>query len=33
MDVEVNLPQLRKDDIRYMPHFGELARKLCEAIE
>ncbi len=33
MDVEVDLPRPRKDDIRYTPHFGKLARKLREAIE
>ena len=33
MDVEVDLPRPRNDDIRYTPHFGELARKLREAIE
>jgi len=33
MDVEVDLPRPRPDDIRYTPHFGELARKLREAIE
>ena len=33
LDVEVDLPRPRKDDIRYTPHFGELARKLREAIE
>lgn len=33
MDMEVDLPRPRKDDIRYTPHFGELARKLREAIE
>ena len=33
MDVEVDLPRPRNDDIRYTPHFGKLARKLREAIE
>jgi NitT/TauT family transport system ATP-binding protein len=33
LDVEVDLPRPRNDDIRYTPHFGELARKLREAIE
>jgi len=33
LDVEADLPRPRKDDIRYTPHFGELARKLREAIE
>jgi len=33
LDVEVALPRPRKDDIRYTPHFGKLARKLREAIE
>jgi len=33
MDVEVDLPHPRKDDIRYTHHFGELARKLRETIE
>jgi NitT/TauT family transport system ATP-binding protein len=33
MDMEVNLPRPRTDDIRYTPHFGKLARKLREAIE
>ena len=33
MDMEVDLPRPRKDDIRYTPHFGKLARKLREAIE
>ena len=33
LDVEVDLPRPRTDDIRYTPHFGELARKLREAIE
>ena len=33
LDVEVDLPRPRKDDIRYTSHFGRLARKLREAIE
>ena len=33
MDVEVDLPRPRKDDIRYTSHFGKLARKLRGAIE
>ena len=33
MDMEVDLPRPRKDDIRYTPHFGKLARKLRGAIE
>ncbi len=33
MDIKVDLPRPRKDDIRYTPHFGKLARKLREAIE
>ncbi|MBK9924449.1 MAG: ABC transporter ATP-binding protein [Anaerolineales bacterium] len=33
MDMEVDLPRPRKDDIRYTPHFGVLAKKLREAIE
>src|SRR4026207_348950 len=33
LDVEVDLPRPRNDDIRYTPHFGELARKMREAIE
>jgi NitT/TauT family transport system ATP-binding protein len=33
MDMEVDLPRPRKEDIRYTPHFGKLARKLREAIE
>ena len=33
MDMKVDLPRPRKDDIRYTPHFGKLARKLREAIE
>ncbi|MBI3161033.1 MAG: ABC transporter ATP-binding protein [Chloroflexi bacterium] len=33
MDMKVDLPRPRKDDIRYTPPFGKLARKLREAIE
>ena len=33
MDVEVDLPRPRKDDIRYTPEFGKLARKLRGTIE
>jgi ABC-type nitrate/sulfonate/bicarbonate transport system ATPase subunit len=33
MDVAVDLPRPRKDNIRYTPHFGKLARKLRGAIE
>ncbi len=33
MDMAVDLPRPRKEDIRYTPHFGKLARKLREAIE
>jgi NitT/TauT family transport system ATP-binding protein len=33
LDLKVDLPHPRKDDIRYTPHFGRLARRLREAIE
>jgi len=33
LDVVVDLPRPRKEDIRYTPHFGKLARKLRETIE
>ena len=33
LDLEVDLPRPRKDDIRYTPHFGKLARKLKGTIE
>ena len=33
MDVAVDLPRPRIDDIRYTPHFGKLARKLRATIE
>jgi NitT/TauT family transport system ATP-binding protein len=32
LDLEVDLPRPRHDEMRYTPHFGELARKLKEAI-
>jgi NitT/TauT family transport system ATP-binding protein len=32
MDLEVDLPRPRKDEMRYTPHFGVLARQLKEAI-
>jgi NitT/TauT family transport system ATP-binding protein len=32
LDLEVDLPRPRPDEIRYTPHFGKLARKLREAI-
>jgi NitT/TauT family transport system ATP-binding protein len=32
MDLKVDLPRPRPDEIRYTPHFGRLARKLKEAI-
>ena len=32
MDLEVDLPRPRNDEIRYTLHFGKLARKLKEAI-
>lgn len=32
MDVEVDLPRPRMDEIRYTPHFAKLARKLKAAI-
>jgi NitT/TauT family transport system ATP-binding protein len=32
LDMKVDLPRPRQEDIRYTPHFGELARKLREAI-
>ena len=32
MDLKVDLPRPRKDDIRYTAHFGKLARKLKETI-
>jgi len=33
MDIAVDLPRPRNDDIRYTPHFGRLARELRKAIE
>jgi NitT/TauT family transport system ATP-binding protein len=33
LDLEVDLPRPRVDEMRYTTHFGELARKLKEAIE
>lgn len=33
LDVKVDLPRPRNDDIRYTSHFGKLARKLRGAIE
>lgn len=33
LDLKVDLPRPRADDIRYTAHFGRLARKLKEAIE
>lgn len=33
LDVEVDLPRPRLDDIRYTAHFGKLAKKLRAAIE
>ena len=33
LDLNVDLPRPRQDDIRYTPHFGELAKKLRSAIE
>jgi NitT/TauT family transport system ATP-binding protein len=33
LDLKVDLPRPRADEIRYAPHFGKLARKLKEAIE
>jgi NitT/TauT family transport system ATP-binding protein len=33
LDLDVDLPRPRKDDIRYTPHFGKLARKLRGTIE
>jgi len=32
LDLKVDLPRPRPDEIRYTPHFGRLARKLKEAI-
>jgi NitT/TauT family transport system ATP-binding protein len=33
LDLEVDLPRPRTDDVRYTPHFGRLAKKLRNAIE
>ncbi len=33
LDLEVDLPRPRLDEVRYTPHFGRLARRLKEAIE
>ena len=33
MDLKVDLPRPRNDEMRYIAHFGKLARKLKEAIE
>jgi NitT/TauT family transport system ATP-binding protein len=33
MEMKVDLPRPRTDDIRYTPHFGKLARQLREMIE
>jgi ABC-type nitrate/sulfonate/bicarbonate transport system ATPase subunit len=33
MDMAVELARPRRDDIRYTPAFGRLARKLRQAIE
>ncbi|HRQ32701.1 MAG TPA: ATP-binding cassette domain-containing protein, partial [Anaerolineales bacterium] len=33
MDMEVDLPRPREDDIRYLARFGELARQLRATIE
>ena len=33
LDLEVDLPRPRKDEMRYTAHFGKLARKLKDAIE
>ena len=33
LDLKVDLPRPREDEIRYTPHFGRLARKLRDAIE
>lgn len=33
LDMSVDLPRPRKDDVRYTSHFGKLAKKLREAIE
>jgi NitT/TauT family transport system ATP-binding protein len=33
LDLKVDLPRPRADEMRYTAHFGKLARKLKEAIE
>lgn len=33
LDLKVDLPRPRTDEMRYTPHFGKLARRLKEAIE
>lgn len=33
LDIKVDLPRPRHEDIRYTPHFGDLAKKLRSAIE
>lgn len=33
VDMQVDLPRPRKEDVRYTNHFGKLAKKLREAIE
>jgi NitT/TauT family transport system ATP-binding protein len=33
MDMKVDLPRPREDEMRYTAHFGKLARKLRAAIE
>ena len=33
LDLKVDLPRPRHEDIRYTPHFGRLAKKLRESIE
>jgi NitT/TauT family transport system ATP-binding protein len=33
LDLTVDLPRPREDEIRYTQHFGGLARRLKEAIE
>ena len=33
LDMAVDLPRPREDEMRYTLHFGRLARKLKEAIE
>ncbi len=33
LDLKVDLPRPRDDEMRYTPHFGRLARRLKEAIE